>query len=152
MEVKYDWYSFDNLVRFQRYEFGSIRTFESRSKRFNIAFAKFIELAQFSHHFVRTTLVREIRAENGDIFQSHLDGSQNHFELGRIRGSDFRLAIEGNFDCYSLEKPCLVSTICIWEYANVWPSFQTVQYWTCEMHRISAVFASFCTYDFDLQN
>jgi hypothetical protein len=63
-----------------------------------MACVKFIDLAQFSHHFVRTSLVCEISAENGDIFQSHLDGSQKHFELGRIRGSDFFLAIEVKFD------------------------------------------------------
>jgi hypothetical protein len=40
----------------------------------------------------------KIRAENGGIFQSHLDGSQKHIELGRIRDSYFRLAIEEMFD------------------------------------------------------
>jgi hypothetical protein len=55
------------------------------------------------------------------------------------------------FDWYSFNKPCLVPTICIREYSNVWDSFLTVQYWMCAMHRISAVFTSFCTYDFGLQ-
>jgi hypothetical protein len=40
----------------------------------------------------------QIGAENGGIFQSHLDGSQKHINLGRIRGSDFGLAIEVKFD------------------------------------------------------
>jgi hypothetical protein len=43
-------------------------------------------------------LVCKIREENGGIFPSHLDGSQKHIELGRIRGFDFRLAIEVMFD------------------------------------------------------
>jgi hypothetical protein len=55
-------------------------------------------------------------------------------------------------DWYSFDKPCLVSTICILEYSIAWTSFQTVQYWMCEMHRITAVFTSFCTYDFGWQN
>jgi hypothetical protein len=48
--------------------------------------------------FVRMTLVCIIRAENGGIFTSHLDGFKKHFELGRIRGIDFRLAIKVKFD------------------------------------------------------
>jgi hypothetical protein len=32
------------------------------------------------------------------IFPLHLDGSQKHIELGRIKGFDFRLAIEVKFD------------------------------------------------------
>jgi hypothetical protein len=43
-------------------------------------------------------LVCSIRAENRGIFPSHLDGSQKHIELGRIRGFDFRIAIEVWFD------------------------------------------------------
>jgi hypothetical protein len=72
---------------------------------------KCIELARFSHHFVRMNLVCKIKAENGGIFQSHLDGTQKHNEFGRIRGFDFRLAIEVKFDCYSFDKHFLVSTI-----------------------------------------
>jgi hypothetical protein len=75
IEVKFDWYSSENLVWFQRYVFESIRTFELRSKRFNIECVKCIELARFSHHFVRMTLVWQIRAENEGIFPSHLDSS-----------------------------------------------------------------------------
>jgi hypothetical protein len=56
------------------------------------------------------------------------------------------------FDWYSLDKPCLVSTIWIRECTNVWPSFQTFQCWMCEMHRICTVFTSFCTYEFSLHN
>jgi hypothetical protein len=119
---------------------------------FNIGCVQYIELARFSHNFQRMTLVCKIRAEKEGIFISHLDGSWEHNELGRIRGFDFLLAIEGKFDWYSFDKPCLVSTICIREYSNVWTSFQTFQYWICEMHRISAVFTSFCTYEFGLQN
>jgi hypothetical protein len=48
--------------------------------------------------FERMTLVCNIRAENDFIFQSHLDRSQKHIEIGRIRGFDFRLAIEVKFD------------------------------------------------------
>jgi hypothetical protein len=59
---------------------------------------KCFEVALFSHHFVRMTLVCKINAENEGIFVSHLDGSQKHIELGRIRGFDFRLAIEVKFD------------------------------------------------------
>jgi hypothetical protein len=43
-------------------------------------------------------LVCKIGAENEDILQSHHDGSQKQFEIGRIRGFDFRLAIEVKFD------------------------------------------------------
>jgi hypothetical protein len=78
--------------------FGSIRRFQLRSKRFNIGCVKCIELARFSHHFGRMNLVSKFRAENGGIFESHLDGSQKHINLGRIRGFDFRLAIEVNVD------------------------------------------------------
>jgi hypothetical protein len=141
-----------NLVLFQRYVFGSIRAVEPRCKGFNIECVKCIELVLFSHHFVRMTLVCKIRAENWGIFPSDLDGSWKHTELGRIRGFDFRLAIKVKFDWYSFDKPCFVSTICIREYSNVWTSFQTVQYWMCELHRFSAFFASFCTYEFGLQN
>jgi hypothetical protein len=88
------------------------------------------------------TLFFKIRDENGGVFPSHLDGSQKLTKLGRIRGFDFRLTIEGKFDWYSFCIPCLVSTICIREYSNVWTSLQTVQYWMCEMHRISAVITS----------
>jgi hypothetical protein len=87
-----------NLVWFHRYVFGSIRTFEPRSKCFNVGSVKFIELAQFSHHFVRMTLIRKIKAENEGILPSHLDRFQKHIKLGRIRGFDFRLAIEVKFD------------------------------------------------------
>jgi hypothetical protein len=61
---------------------------------------KCIELARFPHHFVRMTLVCKIKAENGGISPSHLDVSQKHIELGRIRGIDFRLALEVKFDGY----------------------------------------------------
>jgi hypothetical protein len=44
------------------------------------------------------TLVWKIRAENGGIFESHHDGSQQHIELARIRGFDFRLAMEVKYD------------------------------------------------------
>jgi hypothetical protein len=44
------------------------------------------------------SLVCKIRAEKGGILTSHLDGSQKHIELGRIKGLDFRLAIEFKFD------------------------------------------------------
>jgi hypothetical protein len=87
-----------NIVWFQRFVFRSIRTFEPRSKRFNIGCVKCVDLARLSHLFVRMTLVCKIRAENGGIFPSHLDGTQKHIELGRIRGFDFRLAIDGKFD------------------------------------------------------
>jgi hypothetical protein len=40
----------------------------------------------------------KISAENGENFPSHVDGSKKLIELGRIRGSDFRLAIEVKFD------------------------------------------------------
>jgi hypothetical protein len=43
-------------------------------------------------------LVCKIRVENEGIFPSHLDSSQKHIELGRIRGFDFRLAKEVKFD------------------------------------------------------
>jgi hypothetical protein len=43
-------------------------------------------------------LICKIRAENGGIFQSHLDGIQKQIELGRIRGIDVRFAIEVKFD------------------------------------------------------
>jgi hypothetical protein len=141
-----------NIVWFQRFVFRSIRTFEPRTKPFNIGCVKYIELARLSHHFVRMTLVCKIRAENGGISPSHLDGSQKLTELGRIRGFDFRLAIEVKFDWYSFDKPCLVSKIRILEYSNASASFQTVQYWMYEIHRISEVFTPFCTYDFGLQN
>jgi hypothetical protein len=67
-----------NLLWFQRSVFGMIRTFEPRSKRFNIGCVKSIELAWFYHHFVRMDLVCTIRAENESIFPSHLDGSYKH--------------------------------------------------------------------------
>jgi hypothetical protein len=57
-------------------------------------------------------------AGNGGIFASHLDGSWKHVELGRIRGIDFRLPIEVKFDWYSLDKPCLVSTI-LWRNLEI---------------------------------
>jgi hypothetical protein len=59
---------------------------------------KCIEKARFSHHFVGMTLICKIMAENGGIFPSHLDSSQKHFELGRIRGFDFRFAMEVKYD------------------------------------------------------
>jgi hypothetical protein len=108
-----------NLVWFQRSQFGSIRTFEPRSKRFNIGRVKCIVSARFSHHFVRITLVCKIKAENGCIFQAHLDGSYKQNELGRIRGFDFRSTIEVMFDGYSSDKHCLVSTTHIREFSNV---------------------------------
>jgi hypothetical protein len=128
-----------NLVWFQRYVFGGIRTFESRSKRFSNRCAKCNVLARFLKHFVRMNLVCKIWAKKGGIFQSHLHGSQKHIELGAIRGFDFRLAIEVKFDWYSFNKPCLVSAKCILEFSNVRTSFQTAQYWMYEMRRISAV-------------
>jgi hypothetical protein len=126
--------------------------FEPRSKRFSIGCVKCIELAHFSHNFVRMTLVCTIRAENKGVFPSLLDGFQKHIELGQFWGFGFRLAIEVKFGWYSFDKACLVSTICIRGYSNVSTSLQTVQYWMCEMHRISAVFTSFWTCDFGLQN
>jgi hypothetical protein len=69
-----------------------------RSKRYNIGYVKCIELARFSHHFVRMTLVFKIRAENGGIFPSYLEGSYKHIKLSRITGFDFRLAVEVMFD------------------------------------------------------
>jgi hypothetical protein len=72
--------------------------FEPRSKLFNIGCVKCIELACYSHHFVRMDLVCKIRAAYEGILQSHHDGSQKQFELVRIRGFDFRLAIEVKFD------------------------------------------------------
>jgi hypothetical protein len=132
--------------------FGSIRTFQPQFKRFNIGCVKYIELAWLLNHLVRMILVWKIRAEIGGIFLSHLDGSQKHINLGRIRGFDFRLAIEVKVDSYSFDKPCLVSTICVREYSNVSTSFYTVQYRMCEIRRIRAVFTSFGTYDFGLQN
>jgi hypothetical protein len=75
VEVKFDCIPSINLVWFPRYVFGSMRTFEPRSKRFNIGCVKCIELARLSHHFVRMDLICKIRAENGGIFQSHLDGA-----------------------------------------------------------------------------
>jgi hypothetical protein len=80
-----------------RYVLGSIRTVEPSFKGFNIGCVKYIELARLSH-FVRLTLVCKIRAENGGIFPSHLDDSQKHIGLGRIRGFEFRLGSEGKFD------------------------------------------------------
>jgi hypothetical protein len=71
---------------------------EPRSKRFSIGCVKCIELARFSHNVVRMNLVCKIMAENEAGFPSHLDSSQKHIELGRIRGFDFRLAIEVKFD------------------------------------------------------
>jgi hypothetical protein len=59
---------------------------------------KSIELAWFSHLFVRIDLVCKIRAENEGILASHHDGSQKQFEFGRIRGFDLRLPIEVKFD------------------------------------------------------
>jgi hypothetical protein len=59
---------------------------------------KCIELARFSHHFERMTLVRKIKAENEGVLPSHLDRFQKHIEIGRIRGFDFRLVIEVKFD------------------------------------------------------
>jgi hypothetical protein len=141
-----------NLVWFHRFVFGSIRTFDPRFERFNIGCVKCVELARLSHPFVRMTLVYKIKPENGGIFIPHLYGSQKHIELSRIRGFDFRLTIEVKFDWYSFDKLCLVSTICIREYSNASASFQTVQYWMCEMRRVSGVITSFCTYDFGLQN
>jgi hypothetical protein len=44
------------------------------------------------------TFVRKIRAENEGILPSHLDRFQKNIELGRIRGFDFHLAIEVQFD------------------------------------------------------
>jgi hypothetical protein len=75
-----------------------MRTLEPRSKRLNIGRVKCIELARFSRHFLRITLICKIKAENGGIFPSHLDVSQKHFELGRIGGFDFHLVIEVKFD------------------------------------------------------
>jgi hypothetical protein len=72
--------------------------FEPRSKRFNIGCVKCIELAHFSHNFLRMTLVCTITAENGGVFPSHLDGFQKHSEFGQICGFDFRLPIEMKFD------------------------------------------------------
>jgi hypothetical protein len=72
--------------------------FEPRSKRFNIGCVKCIELAQFSHHFVRMTLVCTIRAENEGVFPSKLDGFQKHIELSQICDFYFRLPIEVKFD------------------------------------------------------
>jgi hypothetical protein len=152
IEVKFDWYSFENHVWFQRYLFTSIRSFEPRSKCFNIECVKCIGFARFSHHFVHMVLICKIRAENGSILPSHLDSSSKHIEFGRIRGFDFLFATEVKFDWYSFDKHCLVSTICIRQYSNVWTSFQTVQYWMCEMHRISVVFTSICTFNIGLQN
>jgi hypothetical protein len=43
-------------------------------------------------------LICKIRAENGGIFPTHSEGTQNHKELGRSRGDDFYLAIEVKFD------------------------------------------------------
>jgi hypothetical protein len=40
------------------------------------------------------TLVCKIMAENVGNFPAHLDKSQKHIELGRIRGFDFGLYIE----------------------------------------------------------
>jgi hypothetical protein len=51
-----------------------------------------------SASFVRMTLICKIKAENGGIFPSHLDGPQKYFELGRIIGFNFHLAIEVKFD------------------------------------------------------
>jgi hypothetical protein len=57
-----------------------------------------IDLAWFSHHIVRMDLACKIRAKNEGILPSHHDGSQKQFELGRIRGFYFRLAIKLKFD------------------------------------------------------
>jgi hypothetical protein len=43
-------------------------------------------------------LICKIRAKDGGIFHSHLDGYKKQIELGRIRGIDVRLAIEMKFD------------------------------------------------------
>jgi hypothetical protein len=83
----------------------------------------------------------------------HENQSCRIFQSSAVKpGTYFRLAVEVKFDWYSLDKPCFVSTICIREYSNVWTSFQTAQHWMSEMHRIIAVFTSFCTYDFGWQN
>jgi hypothetical protein len=85
----------------------------------------------------------KISAENGGNFPSHLDRSQKHIEICRIRGFDFGLSLKVKFDWYTLHKPCLVTQIRNREYSNVWTSFQSVRYWMCEMHRISAFFTSY---------
>jgi hypothetical protein len=87
-----------NLVLFQRYIFGSIRTFEPRSKRFNIRCVECIEVEIFSHYFVLLTFVCKFRDEFGVIFTSYLDSSHKHIEIDRIRGFDFRLTIVVKFD------------------------------------------------------
>jgi hypothetical protein len=98
------------------------------------------------------TSVCKIREENGGIFTSHLYGLKEPIGLGRIIGFDFRLAMEVKFVGFSFDNSCLVSTICIRENSNVSTSFHSVQYWMCEMHRISAVLTSICSFDFGLQN
>jgi hypothetical protein len=72
--------------------------FEFRSKRINIRCVKCIELARFFPQFVRMDLICKISDEIVGIFPSHLDGSQKHIAFGRIRGFDFRLAVEVKFD------------------------------------------------------
>jgi hypothetical protein len=44
------------------------------------------------------TLVCKIRAANGGIFPSYLEGFYKHIELSRIRGFDIHLAAEVMFD------------------------------------------------------
>jgi hypothetical protein len=98
------------------------------------------------------TLISKIRAENGGIFPSHLDGSQKHIELGRISGFDVRLAIEVKFDCIPLIN-------LVWFQRDVFGSIRTFQPHSkrfnigcvkcIELARFSY---HFCMCDFGLQN
>jgi hypothetical protein len=67
VEAKFDCIPPINLVCFPRFVFGSMRTFEPRSKRFNIGCVKCIKLARFSLHFGRMDLICKIRAKNGGL-------------------------------------------------------------------------------------
>jgi hypothetical protein len=128
VEGKFDWYSFDKPCLVSTI---CIREYSNISTSFQTVQYCMCEMHRFSvvsHYFVRMTSVRKIWAENGGISPSHFEGSYKHLELGRIRVFDFRLAIEVKFDWSPLDKPCLVSTICIRENSNVFTSFQTVQY------------------------
>jgi hypothetical protein len=152
MEVKFDWYSLDKpclvstiCVR----EYSNVSTTFQKVQYWMCEMLRIsaVSTSFWTYGFDLPNLGRKLC-----IFPSHLDGSQKHIELGRNRSFDFCWTIEVKFDWYSLDKPCLVSTICIREYSNVSTSFQTVQYWMFEMHRISSVSTSFRTYGFDLQN
>jgi hypothetical protein len=61
-----------------------------------------------------------------------VDGSKKLIELGRIRGSDFRLAIEVKFDWYSPDKPLFGYNDMysgVFERLNLVPNGSTLDVW-----------------------